>query len=508
MTQCIPAALNPAGQGTVREKCGPRAGSIGHMGPPVPIFVLFLIFFALNVFGQTGTALGQESAAPKLRITMEEAVDRAIKNNLNLQSSQVSVDTMKRKTDLSWNQFVPTVDLGAYLGRLNEAPQATVLPLPPALGGPISMGGGSQWRIGGSLQLGLSLNIAMFESMNRLLLEYRGGLISYEKAKVQLERDIRKQYYQILLLQENISLLRENAAAAERRVTMTEALYRAGMAPELNLLQAKVSAENLKPNIDDAESNLKLLTAQFAMNLGMNFDTEFELIAVNGDSSFIPLDIQELIGRAANSRMDIQEIRQNILVLQSARKAAFYQVYTPSLSLSLNFDPAFGGDPWKDNWFNGDSWSQQSGMLRISLGFRLNGLFPLGQEAQNIADIDDNIRSLNIGLAQAVQGTELEVYNTILSLEKSRASTEAQKRTVELAERTYRLTEEAYRAGFQDLLEVENAELQLRQARLGVLQQNFTYLQGLIDLEYAVGAPFGSLSAGAGGLGNVMESAK
>ncbi|MDR2096795.1 MAG: TolC family protein [Treponema sp.] len=499
MMEWIPAALKPAVQGTTGEKRAPGAGFGRPQCPPAAVLVLFLVFFAPAVFAQDQ---GPGSGGPKMRITMEEAVDRAVKNNLNLQSSQVSVDTKKRKSNLSWNQFVPTVDLGAYLGRLNEAPQSTVLPLPS---GPISMGGGPQWRMGASLQLGLSLNMAMFESMNRLLLEYRGGLVSYEKAKVQLEREIRKQYYQILLLQENIGLLKENAAAAERRVTMTEALYKAGMAPELNLLQARVSAENLKPNIDDTENSLKLLMAQFAMNLGMEFDTEFELIAVNTDASFIPLDIQELIGRAANSRMDIQEIRQNILVLQSARKAAFYQVYTPSLSLSLNFDPTFGGDPWKDNWFKGDSWRQSSGMFRISLGFRLNGLFPLGQEAQNIADIDDNIRSLTIGLSQAVRGSELEVYNTILSLEKARASMEAQARTVELAERTYRLTEEAYRAGFQDLLEVENAELQLRQARLGVVQQNFTYLQGLIDLEYAVGAPFGSLSAGAGGLGNVME---
>jgi outer membrane protein TolC len=491
----------------MREKRMPGAGSVWPKGTPIPALVLFLIFFTVNIFAEDTAqdhALG--SGILKMRITMEEAVDRAIKNNLNLQSSQVSVDTKKRKSDLSWNQFVPTADLGAYLGRLNEAPQSTEISIPGIAS--ISMGGGPQWRMGASLQLSLSLNIAMFESMNRLLLEYRGGLVSYEKAKVQLERDIRKQYYQILLLQENIGLLKENTAAAERRVTMTEALYRAGMAPELNLLQARVSAENLKPNIDDAENNLKLLMAQFAMNLGMDFDTEFELIPVNTDASFIPLDVRELISKAANSRMDIQEIRQNILALQSARKAAFYQVYTPSLSLSLNFDPTFGGDPWKDNWFKGDSWRQSSGMFRITLGFRLNGLFPLGQEAQNIADIDDNIRGLNIGLAQAIRGSELEVYNTILSLEKARASTEAQMRTVELAERTYRLTEEAYRAGFQDLLEVENAELQLRQARLGVLQQNFTYLQGLIDLEYAVGASFGSLSAGAGGLGNVMESAR
>ena len=66
--------------------------------------------------------------------------------------------------------------------------------------------------------------------------------------------------------------------------------------------------------------------------------------------------------------------------------------------------------------------------------------------------------------------------------------------TVNLAARTLQLSETAYRNGLKTYLEVQNDELALRQARLGVLQQNYNYLMSLLDLEYAIGVPFGTLS--------------
>jgi outer membrane protein TolC len=142
-----------------------------------------------------------------------------------------------------------------------------------------------------------------------------------------------------------------------------------------------------------------------------------------------------------------------------------------------------------------DNWKQQSGNFRITLGFRLNGLLPFGAEFQGNKSIDDGIKTANIGLAQMIRGTEIEIYNTVLSLEKTRISAEAQTQTVNLAERSYRLTEEAYRAGLQDLFQVQSAELSLRQARVQMLEQQFNYLNGLIDLEYSIGVPFGTLSS-------------
>jgi outer membrane protein TolC len=182
------------------------------------------------------------------------------------------------------------------------------------------------------------------------------------------------------------------------------------------------------------------------------------------------------------------------LVLQSARKAQAQSIYTPSLSLSWGLTSAFTRDPWGDKWFEKDNWNQ-SGSLTISVGFRLHSLLPFSSDYQGLKNIDDNIRTLNIGLAQSIRGTELEIYNTVLSLEKARTTVEAQTQTVDLAERSYRLTEESYRAGFSALLDVQNAELELRRARIGVLEQNFNYLMGLIDLEYAIGVPFGSLTS-------------
>jgi outer membrane protein TolC len=98
-----------------------------------------------------------------------------------------------------------------------------------------------------------------------------------------------------------------------------------------------------------------------------------------------------------------------------------------------------------------------------------------------------------------IRGTELEVYNILLTMERIQSTVEAQSQTVAMAEQSYQLTETAYRAGLQDLLQVQNAELQLHQARLGILEQEFNYRNSLIELEYAMGLPFGALGSRQGG---------
>ncbi|MDR2494558.1 MAG: TolC family protein [Spirochaetaceae bacterium] len=432
-----------------------------------------------------GFAQEPEAGAAR-RLSPDEAVDLALKSNLTLESARITAGMKRRKADTAWNVLVPSLDISAAAtGSLYKAEPAS--PLAPA---PV------QWRfIPLSASASLSLNAALFEGMRNLRLDYEAGIIALDKAKSQLERDVRKAYYNMLLIQENIALLRESLAAAERRLETARANYRAGLAPELTMLQAQVAMENMKPTIDQTENGFKLSMAQFAMNLGLPYDTRFELIPLEQVPAFAPLEVKELISAASRNKPDIMELKQSILLLESQRKATFYKIFTPSLTLSLSMHPTL----WDNvsGWYAvDDAWKTQQSSWTFSLGFRLNGLFPFGSERQGLRDIDDNLRLLHVGLAQAVRGTEIEIYSAILNLEKARITAEAQGRTVDLAERTYRLTETAYRAGLQDLLEVQNAELELRRARIGILEQNFTYLQGLIDLEYAVGVPFGTLSGG------------
>ena len=467
----------------------------------IMVMVIGMVFCGSLVAQEEGEA--QPQSEPR-RLSQDEAVDLALKNNLSLESARVATNTKRRASDLSWNQFIPSVTAGGSLILDNEKTTATgmvpvdlasIMPLVPpnTLYGvvPYSVEA-SQWHVAGQIQVSLNVSIAMFENMRRLRLDYEGGTITFDKAKLQLERDVRKAYNTMLLLQENINLMKENFEAAQRRVELARANYRAGLAPELTLLQAQVAMENMRPAIDQVENGFRLAMAQFAMFLGLPYDTPFELPPVETETDFIPLDLRDLISRASSGKPDIQELRQTILMLQSARKAQVFSLL-PTLSLSWNVTSAFIKDPWKDPWFDSkDDW-RNSGGLTIALGIRLHSILPFSMDFQGIRNLDDQIRTANIGLAQMIQGTEIEIYNTILSLEKTQATTEAQTQTVDLAERAYRLTEQAYRSGLQDLLQVQNAELELKQAKVSMLEQQFNYLNGLLDLEYAIGVPFGTL---------------
>jgi len=481
-------------------------------------------YIAVIILLLSATAYSQETAPPPenkvIQLTQEQAVELALKNNLSLESSRTGISTKKRASDYSWNQFIPSITIGGGFSRSNEASkQGGLAPVEwdnrltalgmtqnqfeltiPTVGTfynyvtPYSVEL-SQWNVVGNIQMSLSVSAAMFENMRRLRIDYEGGLLGYEKAKLQLERDVRKAYHSILLLQENIALLRGSYQNVERQVQMAQANYDAGLAPELTVLQARVARENMRPAIDQVENGLKLSMAQFAMFLGMEYDTEFELVHITEAAEFISLDVTEMISKAASGKPDIQELRHTITMMQSARRSLVYSL-TPALSLGWSSQSLFNPmkDPWKDPWFeSSDDWIK-SGSLTIMFGVRLHSLIPYSADFQGIKNMDDQIRTATIGLAQLVNGTEIEVYNTVLSLERIHVNTKAQAETVALAEQSYRMTEQAYRAGLQDYFQVQSAEQSLRQARVQLLEQQFNYLNGLIDLEYSIGVPFGTLS--------------
>jgi outer membrane protein TolC len=472
MIQCcgvlLPGAILPA---------GPRRRKIG---PPLPAVLLFLLILcgpALLPAQEAGAANAAPADGKALRLTPDEAVELAVKKNLSLESAGVDLDTKRRASDLVWNQFLPDLNVQGALSRDND----------------VSVAGASRWHAAGEFSATLTLTSALFAGIKTIRQDYRTGQVTFEKAKVQLERDVRKLYYDMLLLDESIKVQQDSLAAAERQVAIARANYDSGLAPELTLLQARVNRDNLKPDIDENINRYKAAMAQFAMNLGLAYDTQFELVSPEGNIDTVDLDLAALVSKSASGRLDILELQQRILYLKNARTARALQLWTPNLFFSWNYAPAFTADPWKDDWGDRNNW-RKGGSFSFGLQWKLNNLFPFTREGQGLKDVDNQIRAANIGLAQAIQGTELEVYNTVLGLEKTQASIEARSQTVELARRSYDSTEEAYRAGLQDFNSVQNAEEALRQARLGVVQQQFSYLSGLIDLEYAIGVPFGTLS--------------
>lgn len=421
-----------------------------------------------------------------LRLTVEEAVSTAREGNLGLVSPRIAAEGKRRADALAWNNFLPTVDVSGTLGRWNKEQSTYVFtPMPSEVALP-------RWSLSASFSTQLMLNLALFEGVKSLRADYEAGLISYAQAEAQLERDVRKSFYNLLLLEENMRLMEEQIEAARRRWEQARANYNSGTAPELTMLQAQVAYENLKPALEEMRIGHRAARDAFAMTLGLSRGAEV-VLAGTIEPAYANLDTETLISSGLSSRLDIQSLVKSIESLQIAETALKYRLWTPSLILGWNLDPSFSGDPWEDDLFDPDLWSQRSGMFRATLSLRLNGLFPFTQDGQQLADMRDQRESLRASLAQALRGAEMEIDGLVRRLEKSRTSHAALELNASLAERAYRLSEEAYAAGAADLLDVQNAELELRKARLELLKEDYTYVTGLLDLEYAVGARFGSL---------------
>jgi outer membrane protein TolC len=351
------------------------------------------------------------------------------------------------------------------------------------------------WHVNGAFSASLDFSFALIEGMKSTRLDHGAGAISIDKAKLQVEQGVRKMYNNILLLEANVRLLQESFNNTQRQADIAEANYRAGLAPRLTMLQAQVAVGNMRPTVNDLENNLRSLKGNFALLLGFSHDTQLELEPLNFEMSDIPMELTELISSAVSKKPDIQELQASIMTLQSQMKALTLQQYTPFLRLGWNLSSTFSPmlDPFKDNWFKADNWNK-GGNLSITLGMAFNSLLDFTKEGQQRKDMEANIHIQNVRLAQTIRETELEISTKLASLEKTQSTAEAQAAAVDLASLAYSLTEEAYRAGLQDFQAVQSAALALDQAKLQLLTQQYNYLNDLIDLEYAIGVPFGTLS--------------
>ena len=455
-----------------------------------------ILFCALSAHAQTPAASG-EAAAP-LHLTPAEAVDMAIRNNLHLEMARINLDIHRRRSNLVWNQFLPTVGATGTANRANWPtthqgfnfdPTAT----PPIVPFSVTL---PQWNLIGAINTELVFSFALIEGIRAIRSEYAAGRITFERAQLQMEQGVRKMYNGILLLQENVILMEESYLNAQRQADMAEASFLAGLVPRLTWLQAQVAVENMRPAVNDLRNTLQNLTGNFALLLGLPYDTPLALQPVTFGMVFIPHDTAALISQAAVGKPDIRELRANIVTLHSQRQALRLQNYTPFIrfgwTLTSMFDPML--DPFEEDLLNRAHWDR-GGAFSLTVGMSLNSLLPFTREGQQLRDMNAALRIQNIALAQTIRETELEIFTMINSLERIRVSMEVQQATVYLAEEAFRLTEEAFRAGLQDFMAVQNAALALDQARLRVLTEQFNYLNYLIDLEYSLGIPFGTLSS-------------
>ncbi|GAB4371524.1 MAG: TolC family protein [Spirochaetales bacterium] len=454
-----------------------------------------------SLYPQTGTPPASSPQEPQdrepLTIDVETAVALALRANLGIEAEQLSLEVKRNTKDTMYNVFYPKISASVRLSRLNEGPSSVSTVIPDPTGGSTSTSLGTAYErvipytytpphrfsLGTNISASLTLSYSMLHGIRLTEMDYEAGRINLEKARRKVELDVKKTFYNLLVIEESIHLAEQNYQAAVTRFKQAEANYQNGLVDQYTMLSAQVAMESLKPVIAEIRNGYETLLLSFKMLLGIDLDTPVRL-----SGSIEPVirsfDAKELASRFLSNRLDIQSLVLAQKITEESWKLEKSNLF-PVLTLMYSMDPTFQGDPFGDLWFD-KSWKQQSGMFSLSVSVSLDNLIPHSAQQNRIYNASIEKEKIRVQLAQALQGAELEIRRIVLGLEKSAKQIEVLKLNVELAEKANQMGQEAYRAGLKDYSQIETTEVNLQEARVNLLKEKFNYLSGLLDLENAL----------------------
>ena len=422
-------------------------------------------------------------------LTVDSAVQIALENNLSLRRMALNTAAMKRAADRSWNSLLPTVSAGAMVSRPTSI-TGEIFPL-QAMGPDGRVIDRNVWTPGFSFSTQVTFSTAVIENIRRAEADYAAGLLSYEAARQELELNVRRLFYHILLLDANRELAAQNFASAQARYEQSAALARAGQVPHLDEFSARVDMENMRPAVRNAEIIYENALDSFKAILGLPSDTVIRLegsLGVTLNGGFSGIHDPPRGNRAIGECLETARLRKSIQSMEAQRNAIRNSAYVPSLRLAWNSTPLYNiqNNFWTDN-----------GSFSITLGLNIDNFLPWSVSRTQMDALNDQIQSTHIQLADSLRSRENRVNQNMRTIGRILESLEATKLNIELAQTTYDMFGEAYRGGAVDYQRLRSARDGLEQAKNRLLQEQFNLISATLDLERELNIPFGTIIYGA-----------
>jgi outer membrane protein TolC len=420
------------------------------------VYCLFLIL--------AGVAMSLSAQEP-LILTEDLAVSLALGQNLSLKSSLLDLESSQESNENSWNVFLPDFTVSGGTTRSEELFTVD------------SSQDDDSWTVWGSVDASLTLNYAAIQAMDADQLSYDSQSLSYETAKNQLISSVRKQFYYLLANKENLELVKKNLDLAEKRYIQTKTNFENGLASELSVLESRNSYESIRPSYTNTKTSYETQLMSFKNLLGLDLNQEIDVTG-SLDTPVLDLDASSLINKFMAKRLDVQSAVKNLDIQENLKEATNFSKRTPSISLS--------GD-WSNYTYDTSDLDWNDAVsLTLSLSLPLNGFIPGSEDTLEINDTAREVEQARLQLQEIMDSAEQDIHTLVMQLEGYLENIEITAFSVELAQRTYEMTESAYEFGTKELLDLEDAQNKLLSANEDLLQSRYSYLSGLIDLEYAL----------------------
>jgi len=413
-------------------------------------------------------------------LDVRQAIDIALGGNVDLAQGENVVLAGEVAVKRSKTVFLPTLQasLGTNLQVGRQFDQVA---------------GEYRGAIGGSLSLGLHLDLMIFDGLAGVA-NMRSAKMSLEASRLELTRAQQTiihqtvvAYVALLVDQELIEVYEENAATQEQLLGMVEAQKEAGHAIMADVFKQKAELESARLAVLTASSQLDMDRIELERVLGLEPGSVTGVVpldVVPGASEYSGMDVAVAVTLAMADRPDVKSVHKEIGAAKEQVKAA-YSGYMPRIGLS-----AQAGTSWSSFMSEHYGFAEQMFQNNIGAVFGLSVVIPIFDGLVTKYDVEAakiSVVSRELDLEGVEQQVVVEVYQAFEDHEKALVQLEVATRQLEYAEQSLAAYEETYVSGGCTLVDVSQAKALHMQAQHDVVQATYGLLVGELDIAYSIG---------------------
>lgn len=342
----------------------------------------------------------------------------------------------------------------------------------------IEVGRDNNWNLGFNASMPI-INATLWKSLSISAIDVELAIEQARSSKIAMVNQVKKGYYGVLLASDSYRVFKESYDNAMENYLDIKRKFEQGIVAEYDLIRANVTVKNSEPNMLQAENALVLAKWQLKALLGMDLDINIECKGQLTDfekdlfGDFLSTDTT-LANNTDLKQMDLQAKQlENTLTMQKFD-------YLPTLSLTGLYQWTAMNNDFK---FKDYRWNPYS-MVGVSLSIPI---FSGGSKFYKIKQTRNSLEQLNLQREDTQRNLQLAIKQYIDNMNTCVKRFDASQKGVEQAERGYMISQKRYDTGAGTLLEMNDSELALTQAKLNFNQAIYDYMVTKADLEKVLG---------------------
>ena len=400
------------------------------------------LFLSLSLMGLTlgARAMAQQPSPTPMRLTLDQAIDLALKQNHSVRLRSLSVEQMQSKKDEARSDYLPQIKASGstlHVSQLEgiEIPAGAFGSYPST--GPVPSKslvidqGSATWYTGG---------VGLEQPLTQLFRIHQANIAAKEDvlfAKTQLDQtqdaialQVRQLYYNILVNEQKLKASRDQLAAAQVKDDESRSDVARGSALEVSALQSKASILKAQQESLTLQLQGNGLRRQLADTLGLPVNTPIDL---DPGAAAAALDIPsraDAVRIARDQNHDLRAARETLVKAQ-AELAAAKDAYIPDVTALSRY-------------------SYQSGVPFLAhnfgtFGFSLNyNLFDGGRREAKVREARSEVRSAEVAVDRVQSEIEVQVQGVYDRIDELRQMVAVAGKNVEVQTEATRLADRQF----------------------------------------------------------------